>query len=1025
MRTLMGKSAALCMAIAAQYVAEEPSFADAAALAAGRLHLWSGWQTLAPEDRLIIARFIRFRPHELAQPSAFLEEAESLLRERAPLFEITLRQATDASGLKETDRYRVVKPLEPARIIAELLDAISSWRSEPHFATLPEQGEAILKQFTSETVRVFSLPAEVRPRFRLPAEALKLRVAPGTGTARWLFRDLEQSAVALDAAQEVHCSHLASLKRLLGSRPAIETHPGEFYRVNAPTASGKSVVMLLMALDAARRGMKVTIAVPSLVDVRNTVHALKESAKVLGYATKVAPLHSQARIAEMAERYFVDAQQDHPYHYTCLLDAFASDDSCSDAGKEPCFNLHVPSHKSNGNERTRRIDTCPFIFRCGKATMLEQVLDADIVVVNHHALLSGSTRIPVSGTSTDEGAINLIEILLRQSQIFLVDEIDGLLQSAISTSVFDLELGSRQTTTLLSKLRRQVEFPNMPIPDMKPASIIRASWALAYCTLMVNELLDLHANGYFDWPMKETTWPTADDGLLTDKLQIDRTLLDHLFDPQKDVPRRFRDLQNNLSYWARHDGTRSPEVVALELQLILGGLAERGSIAPRTKPKEREKIKAALLLRGRLTFLEQQLRNLQRDLPALIRANVENAYEVQQALKGPEPVSPTPNGPLHRTVYGFKRHDSEREGSMLHVIAMRGDPHRTLLALPGLTALSHAGVERIFVGFSATAYFPGASNFDLPAKDLVDVPDLPGYISFEHVSTTVAVSGAPLYERSNRVRALAKELWPWLRARLAKLQAAPETMNRARLLLVTNSDDDAEELASSLYGLSDGPGTDIVLVRSSDTDVGAHRLPREQRMTYAELVTFAQGPHAARTLLVSSILPMSRGHNIVNANGESAIGGIVVCVRPLPSSDRPGNNLAHICYETGNTVLPSPAPGEGLIAERKMANAILYMIRNSSPAFSQQPANIRHYTIMNILVALTQLLGRARRGGTTVTCYLADAAFFDGKTTWANLLDETVSHLKSRGEWKQFARHHAALANALINYISTCKPEVA
>ncbi|QJE01512.1 hypothetical protein HH212_16990 [Massilia forsythiae] len=1024
MQTLMAKCTALALSITARYIAKQPTFADAAAISAGRLRLWSGWAQLPHDDMLVIARFLRYRPDELAQPNAFMQEAQLLIDTPLAWFELVTHAHAGHVTIHETDRYRIAAPLDPDRLIRELLGDVMHWKSDRRVGGMNESGDIVLKQFTSERTRVFSIPDDMRS-YLSSRSSLPLDDAPGTGPVRWNARDLEQIAIVLDAADELHNSHVSSLKHLLGRSLAIETEPGAFYRVNAPTGAGKSVVMLLMALDAARRGLKMTIAVPHLLDVRHMASALHASAQALGLATTVAPLHSQSRIPEMAENHFVDRVHQHPYHYACLLDAFSSDDSWSQPGLEPCFTLHLSTATARGGERTKRLETCPLLPRCGMVHMLAQAIEADIVVVNHHALLAGTTRIPIAGGPAEPAPLHTVELLLRKSQVFLVDEIDGLLQSAISSSVFELELGSRQTTTLLGKLRHEVEFPATPIHDMKPSNIIRASWALTYCTLTVNELLDLHRAGHFEWPKKETTWPTADDGVLTDKLQLSRELLDDLFDQRKLVPSALRGLQGNLAYWARNDGTRAPEAMARELQVLIDELAAASRLAKGTKPKEHEKLKASLLLRGRLAFLEQQLRDLQHDLPALIRANVDHAREVQQSLKGAEPVSPTPNGPLHRTVYGFKRKESDAGESTLHVVAMRGDPHGTLLALPQLTALAYAGVERIFVGFSATAYFPGASNFDLPATDLVDVPDSPGHINFEHVGTTVAVSGAPMQQRASRVRSLAIELWPWLDARLAHLRSSPVTAQRARLLLVTNSDDDAEELAAALFALPEGPGRDVLLVRSSGTDVGAQRLPRDQKMAFAELASFATGPHAGATILVSSIFPMARGHNIVNTNGESAIGGIVVCVRPLPSSDRPGNNLAHVCYETGNTVLPSEAPGEAMLEERKRANALLYTIRNSSPAFSQQPANIRHYTVMNILVTLTQLLGRARRGGTAVTCYLADAAFYDSKTTWADLLDETVRILRTSGKWPQFARHHAALATALVNYIATHKPEAA
>lgn len=1018
MQSLMENSAALCLALTARYISCEPSFADAIALAAGRIHLWSGWQELPIEDKLVIAKFIRFRPAELAQPKTLLEEISSLLKEKLPLFELTDTNIDSSKKISEKQCYRLVKPLEPQRVVAELLNVISNWRSERRTIDLPDSGNIIIKQFLSDGIRMFSIPDEFRPHLAKTGQSIPLNASKGTSEIQWRFDELSVLAEELDKSDNLHNSHRSSLNKLLKDDADIITNPGKFYRVNAPTGAGKSVVMLMMALDAARRGYKITIAVPSLVDVRNMVTALTKSAQVLRESLKIAPLHSQSRIADMAEPYFIDKISGHPYDYSCLLDAFSSDESLSLPGKEPCFNLHISiSNNRSGKDKDYRIHHCPFLFKCGKTSMLSQALEADIVVVNHHSLLSGSTRIPISDKFDGAGVRSTIDLLLNRSQVFLADEIDGLLQTAISCSVFELELGNQYTANLLGKLRRHVEFPNTPIYGLKRSSHIRVSWALAYCTLMVNELLNLHHSGYFTWPKKETTWPTADDGLLIENLKISLESLDDLFTQNKLVSDELRPLQNNLSYWARSDGNLAPESMAMELQLILDELADLGKFAKGSKPKERQKMKASLILRGRLSFLEQQLRNLQRDLPVLVRANVDYALDVQQALKGPEPVTPTPNGPLHRTVYGFKRKELSRDESTLDVVAMRGDPHRTLLALPELTALSFAGVERLFIGFSATAFFPGASSFDLPAINLIDVPDMPGHMRFENVNVTTAVSGASLYERGERIRALSKELWPWLMSRLAKLRSDARTANRARLLLVTSSDTDAEELASALYGLMDGSGKQVLLVRGSDTDVGAHRLPDDQIISYADLASFTQGPHATKSILVSSIFPMARGHNIVNSNSESAIGGIVVCVRPLPSSDRPGNNLAHICYETGNTISASFKPGEGVIAERRLANGILFSIRSSSPAFSQQPSNIRHYTVMNILVTLTQLMGRARRGGTEVTCYFADAAFFDGKTTWAKLLNESVKRLKDSGEWTQFSRHHAALATAIKKYI--------
>ena len=106
-----------------------------------------------------------------------------------------------------------------------------------------------------------------------------------------------------------------------------------------------------------------------------------------------------------------------------------------------------------------------------------------------------------------------------------------------------------------------------------------------------------------------------------------------------------------------------------------------------------------------------------------------------------------------------------------------------------------------------------------------------------------------------------------------------------------------------------------------------------------------------------------------------------------------------------------------MVASRSLAYRNLNAIRYALPNFSSQPENIRHFTIMNILVDLAQLAGRGRRGETPITCYFGDAAFVDGKTSWADLLRASIQHMKKDGEWDDFCREHAGMAGAMEQYI--------
>lgn len=1007
-QSLIGQATELGLALALRYISPEPTLADAAAIISGRLHLWSGWSGLPTQDKLIITRFLRFRPEGLAQPKTFLNEADALLGDTHSPF--TLQQE---GKISYRTRYALKVPIDLQGCIVALLKAMTPQADLVRQTELPDAGDLVLTCPTEDGTRSFLIPEDFRPHLTRVEQKLDLHVTPRLEAIAWRRDELLAIADRLDLAADLHTSHRTSVENLIGGNAQIRANNSVFYRVNAPTGAGKSVLMRIMALASALNGHKVVLVVPNLVDIKNTIVVLNQSASVLGKPIMTASLHSMRRIAEQASIHFLERNPLHPYDYACLLDAFSSDGSVSKSGEEPCFSARVEMIRPKKEYPLRH---CPLLFQCGKTTMLERALDADIVVVNHHALLSGTTRIPVereaSGTSTP-----LLEVLLKRGQIFLVDEVDGLLDAAINASVMELELGYGRTRTTLNNLHQSIINHEGPIPGMRNDHVHRAHWALTHSTVTVQQLLDLHDDKYFPWPKRISTWPTADDYKIKIQLAVDAEVLDKLYDSGATVPEHLRDLQRNLIHWAQSGGHVDFGRNALELTTLLNALQKQKLLSVGTNPLELEALKAALILRGGLKLIEAQLRHLQLDLPALIRANIKYADKVQQEIRGQEPISLTPHGPLQRTVYGFRRKEEKPGHSSLQIMAMRGDPHRTLLSLPEQIALAYSGVERTFIGFSATAYFPGASSFDLPAQNLIDVPDQPGKMTFENIPMTTAVSGAPMRLREERLKMLARELWPWIKARLAKLASQPNTEKRARLLLVTNSDKDAWGLAVALWNRPDGPGRSLGLVRSNHA-ADTHPFPAEQSLNYSELATFADGPHADKTLLISSLYPMSRGHNIVNADSTSALGGIVLCVRPMPSSDKPAANLAHICYETSCTVTASASPGEGLMAERKLANSILYAIRNSGLAFSFQPDNVKHYTVMNILVLLTQLLGRARRGGTAVTCYLADAAFFDGTTTWAHLLNSTLTRLEQDGHLRQFATHHAALYQAIVQYLS-------
>lgn len=1022
MRTLSDIATTLFMALAARHVVGEPSLADAAALIAGRTHKWSSWSQLTLDQQITIARSLRLRPPGLAQPALFVELAQRILADEFSPFELVDQEALRVQ-LRETDLYRLKGILNVDEVIQEYFEALTSWHQPPSTATIPDSGSVTLKYITAERTRTFTVPAEERDCLPAAVEYLTIPNAEGISEIEWDYAALRSIAERLDAAAKPHSQHCASLENIWGDAGTRSAKAGSFFRVNAATGTGKTVVMSLMSVDAASRGHKVVIAVPGYVELENTVRIMREAASVAAPSLKVAPLHSASKISTRATIHFQERSEAHPYDYACLLNAFSTDQEPMPAGSEPCFKLQVVTSKPNTRETTKRISHCPFLFRCGQTRMVAQALEADVIVINHHALLSGTSRIPFKDSDTLPGPRSLIEILLRVAPVFLVDEIDGLLKTAIDNSALSLQLGNIGEDSPLMQLFSTLVSNRSKIPGIDRSTVLRTLWALTYCCVSVDQLMNLQQRRFFEWPKKETTWAQADDGYIMAKLGIGFETLEALYrSGTASVPDHLIPLRDSLVYWRTNDPDNRPESMATKLGSLLVALSDANHLKARLNPKDHQRLKAALILRGVLGYTESALRNLQVELPGFANAEVPYAQEVHSKLQGREPLSFSPIGPLHRTVFGFKRKQTSEDESTLNVVAMKGDPHGTLLALPELAALGYAGVRRLFMGFSATAYFPGASAFDLKAQDFIDVPDAKGQVTFENIGLTTVVSGAPFFERKERIRQLAMELWPWIERRLRMLAKDPATKERARLLLVASSDADAELLAITLADLS--PTPTIGWVRGRASEYKPTLLNAEHTLVYNDLAQFIDGVHRDKTILVSALQPMARGHNIVNKDGLSAIGGVVICVRPLPASDSPENNLAHISYETWNRMLPQPSLQQILHTERVIAHKLLDSIRNAPPAFSQQPPNIRHYTVMNILVTLTQLIGRGRRGGTPVTCYFADAAFTTGRISWAKLLSDSVKWLKEEGNWNQFALHHNGIATAITQYIDQSAKEV-
>ncbi|MDP9555095.1 UNVERIFIED_ORG: hypothetical protein J2W65_000694 [Pseudomonas parafulva] len=1008
----------LFLAIACRDVSKTPTIADAAALASGQLAHWGGLHGLTREERQSLAVALRFVHPEITEPWIFLYTAQSLMLQ--PHCYFLLVDEPDLVSLTFDHRYQLAEVLDASDLIQDYLHIVRRYQPPVRKKIPIDRGFDLRAKF-GERYQYYSFDQADLSALPAPDQTLPIPVRPEAHSAYWSYSALKEIAEQLDASPRLHGSHLKSLQNLLRRERSMEAAAGIFYRVNAPTGSGKTVLMVMMAIDAARRGESVVLVVPGLLEVEGLTAELKNSLSAVAPHLTVAPLHGERRLAEIAARQFDTGGQSPPYEHICLLQGYATDSVPIPSSREPCFGLRLVESTGQDKERISKIAHCPFLFKCGKTSMLAGALKADIVVVNHDALLAASTSIPLEDSDRLGTRRSYLELLLRTKSIFLVDEIDGLLSRTIKNCTTSLELGGKRHDTALARLRTEID-SRPGIQGMKQSKFNVLKWALTFTAQTPDEILDLCDEKHFRWPSHGMRWPQSEDKMLQHTLQVDPDMLEALYRlNDRSVPKELHDLHDNLTYWGIKEA-RAPADVIRQLTNILKRLSDAGHI--RKAGTKSGDMNAALILRGALGLVQEQIAILHRHMRDLLWADVPNAREVENALEGTPPITLVRNGPLQHPICGFKYQAGDHGPATLHVETLKGDPHATLQFLPNLTSLAFSNAQRVFIGLSATAHFPGASRYDLPATDLIDVPDAAGQISFCNLPTTAQISGSRPRMRKRKVRDLAEELAlclpPMMQAQMK------EDPTRGRFVLITNSDSDAEVLAIALrHAFSKQEpsedlgrlGEQVLWIRGKSAAARATEMPADCAMFHHELPDLLTGEHKDKRFLVSSLSPIARGHNIVHPNGRSAIGAIIVCVRPLPPSDNSADTLGHVTYDNSKSLGFYRTPGEAMVASRSLAYRNLNAIRFALPNFSSQPENIRHFTIMNILVDLAQLAGRGRRGETPITCYFGDAAFVDGKTSWADLLRASIQHMKKNGEWDDFCQEHAGMAGAMQQYI--------
>lgn len=1020
---------------------------DAHVFASGRVDLWSGWERLPADVQQLVGRFIRVRNNELGSRGRFRMAACDLgLHPDSPY---AVPQGVELRDVTVLRPRHGQNPLRLAEALIEEAEAKYRKARRPLPAARPGRWT-----FGFGNQSIVEIPDKMVPDAVAP---ITIDIASAAATIKVDKQALFDLADEFDTAGRGSMWQRAVLHTLFDGLKNIDDitvselvlQAGRIQLLNAPTGVGKSVLTRLLAVHLARIGITVAVVVGTIGEAQNAAEniaeqdaqarraaaEIKADLSALGDPARCAVLITPRRIHEKAVLAASREEWERfdDLAYGCALAPWMVDRPAPEPGNEPCASLlpHMATDASASAKRDQnKRHICPRLGECGKFDGIRAAASANIIITNHHNLIHGSIRVPVTVDGEDYRGITVLEFLTRRCAVLVIDEIDRFQSNMFDSGARELVLSANTGVTDLPLAQLNAQRA-MLLPREDRNLLPALSRTLFLADQFLNYVLES------DLWLESASWLKDERDRGGSGWHIpgsnDRLLLLHLFGVDKtsdEIPREVYEKFNALfpdnpedapaaaldkplqkvadllrTVVANEDGVDHLREVTNDLHNVLPAwlkkvakqraVAQPGStplpdgVDPSAEPKKpptqddiRREVVNALLVRTWLGALHQALTGLtfaagrsDTELPAAQKLIDQLGTFVQHAA--------VPFGPLGYLLFGF-RVDRASDGTprgQLSVQAIAGDPHTTTVQLGDLVSLTYAGARRIVVGLSATAFFPGAAREHIHTDVTWAMTDAdPGAFTTKAGQVLDAeliplqIGGQSERRKADAVDALGQALWEQrLDDHLRVL--AQNDPQRERCLLVGNSYKQAALLGAGVARTAPDPAW-VAVVVPKDVRRGAIPLPAGVVTVTIEDLEDLPRRYPEVKVCSAPLGLVARGLNIlVPGDQRSALASIWVCVRPVLQLNVPAEILASVNAHALGIGEPGEDPAGVLAEQTTAAFTRLYKLLATDPRFSRLPRHLKAEAVAGMLVDMIQLAGRARRGKTPVELHLVDNAF--------------------------------------------------
>ncbi|MGW0521874.1 hypothetical protein [Crossiella sp. NPDC003009] len=893
---------------------------------------------------------------------------------------------------------------------------------------------------------------DIQPHHRDPAQPPPTVIDSPPLDDLWVpFKELAQIAELLDGCPDIPGDHrtgaVRKFEKCVRSREAdqvkgLDLTAGRLNALLAYTGFGKSVVLVeVLACWAVRQQHVIAFVLPTNADVVKVTHQIERAVEAVGLTGEIVALtspRSRIHVATEASSRVSGTGPDidwiwDRFGYGCALSAVATSDGAVDGwipGREPCATLrsHVPKAKA-------RAVACPWRTTCGRFQASRAACTADVIVTTHGNLLLGVLQTPVYDGYVVNDRLSVEELVLRRCQVVVIDEVDSFQRTAIDQAGRGLVLDQAgHTRTPLRALDEDFGAAFGKLLDEVDANVRDAYFNLRYLSENYVSHLSYERLGPARrskkprkpgpgraWivPRHRDNWLAArlfnvnpDDQVSEDQMRAFLSLFSGSASSAPNEPDGYPEARRQIELAVRTGaaGTAIPQA-----RHVLGHLV------PSLSETERREFVDEVLRRAILEHIRGSLHRLMANNSQLVDIGVESAQAVADALGTYGRWRATPTGPLGRLVFAFTEYydGAGTEPARLTTTAFGGDPHTHIVSLGDVTALAHARTRRIVLGLSATSYFPLAPHHHVHTQPRWWVRDdssgtvtIAPAVIVDHEGNPSRISGVQGTARAEATRRIAGLLWTRHLAQEFR-RLASEDEERQRVLLATTSYVAGRHVAEGLVAAG-VEGRRICLAVPPGAKPSDQQLWRELAADQLELFSSLSGTD----ILIAPLARVQRGVNIIGKNSKSALGSVWLIVRPIPVIDEPAELVAHI---QARALAEHPGPvldPRALLKERrKEAGRFLEEIVRCPPYFQSQPKPVKLGVAAEIIIGAIQLIGRARRGGTSATLHLVDGAFHDGDrgTDLSTLIAKLVKEWRPE-QLRDMREYYGSTLDAFLDY---------